>query len=61
VVALVALQRWYNISSGLWDTTGWWNSANCFTVLAALATVDPDVAAIASGIFGNTVVRAPKY
>jgi predicted alpha-1,6-mannanase (GH76 family) len=23
-----ALQQWYN-ASGLWDTTGWWNAANC--------------------------------
>ena len=26
--AIQTLQQWYN-SSGLWDTTGWWNAANC--------------------------------
>jgi predicted alpha-1,6-mannanase (GH76 family) len=27
-VAAEALQRWYN-HKGLWDTTDWWNAANC--------------------------------
>ncbi|HET7626311.1 MAG TPA: glycoside hydrolase family 76 protein, partial [Verrucomicrobiae bacterium] len=27
-IAAESLQRWYN-SHGLWDTTGWWNAANC--------------------------------
>jgi predicted alpha-1,6-mannanase (GH76 family) len=26
--AVAALQQWYN-ASGQWDTTGWWNAANC--------------------------------
>ncbi|HXU76211.1 MAG TPA: glycoside hydrolase family 76 protein, partial [Methylomirabilota bacterium] len=26
--AAVMLQQWYN-GNGLWDTTGWWNAANC--------------------------------
>jgi hypothetical protein len=28
------LQSWYTQSSGLYQTTGWWNSANAITVLA---------------------------
>ncbi|EPE02312.1 glycoside hydrolase family 76 protein [Ophiostoma piceae UAMH 11346] len=31
------LQKWYNSGDGLWDTTGWWNSANVLTVLGDFA------------------------
>ncbi len=30
--AAAILQQWYN-TSGLWDTTGWWNAANCVEAL----------------------------
>lgn len=33
VTALKTLQTFYDESDGLWETTGWWNSANCLTVL----------------------------
>ncbi len=31
-VAAQALQQWYN-PQGLWDTTGWWNAANCLEAI----------------------------
>ena len=31
------LQKWYNSADGLWDSTGWWNSANALTVLGDFA------------------------
>jgi predicted alpha-1,6-mannanase (GH76 family) len=27
------LQRWYNRSTGLWDTAGWWNAANALNAV----------------------------
>jgi predicted alpha-1,6-mannanase (GH76 family) len=30
--AAATLQQWYN-QKGLWDTTGWWNAANCVEAL----------------------------
>jgi predicted alpha-1,6-mannanase (GH76 family) len=33
------LQQWYNTGNGLWDTTGWWNSANC------IEAIEHDIAA----------------
>ncbi|KAK1834226.1 hypothetical protein QBC39DRAFT_424444 [Podospora conica] len=38
--ALEALQHWYDGPTGLWNSTGWWNSANCLTVLADWAALN---------------------
>lgn len=39
-LALSALQIWYNAGTGLWSTTGWWNSANIMNIVGNLAKVD---------------------
>ncbi|KAB5535212.1 glycosyl hydrolase family 76-domain-containing protein, partial [Coniochaeta sp. 2T2.1] len=62
IAAIKTLQSWYRSNTGLWDSTGWWNSANCLTVLADFASVDP---ADANGlnipnIMKNTFTNAQK-
>jgi hypothetical protein len=58
--ALNVLQAWYNESSGLWNSCGWWNGANCMTVLADLAKVDSSVMNTAVSVFENTWVNGPS-
>ncbi|KAL4983862.1 glycoside hydrolase [Aspergillus falconensis] len=50
------LQTWYNSATGIWNTCGWWNGANCMTTLANLAALDLDdsINRIATGVFQNT-------
>ncbi|KAL2136745.1 hypothetical protein VTI74DRAFT_1786 [Chaetomium olivicolor] len=58
-LAAKALQGWYDAPSGLWATAGWWNSANCLTVLTDWASVSGamspglNVADIISNTFTN--------
>src|ERR1700691_4661663 len=35
--AIDTLQTWYDPATGLYKTTGWWNSANAITTLADYA------------------------
>ncbi|HEX4320065.1 MAG TPA: glycoside hydrolase family 76 protein [Acidobacteriaceae bacterium] len=57
-LAVQTLQSSYDLDTGLYKTTGWWNSANAITVLADYARVahssDYDF------VFSNTLSRAQK-
>jgi predicted alpha-1,6-mannanase (GH76 family) len=59
-VAFKVLQNWYNTNTGIWNTTGWWNSANCLTVIGDLAAVDPSVKTQVSAVYANSIVAAPN-
>jgi hypothetical protein len=58
--ALDVLQVWYNMTTGLWNTCGWWNGANCMTAIADLAKIDSSVMDTAVSVFENTWVNAPS-
>ncbi|KAF2201595.1 Six-hairpin glycosidase [Delitschia confertaspora ATCC 74209] len=57
--ALSTLQTWYNAQTGLWNTAGWWNSANIMTVIADLVLLDTSTKGQAERVFRNTFIRAP--
>ena len=57
---IVALQKWYNDATGLWDTTNWWNSGNALTVLADFATLDHSLDQVVQHVFENTFVKAQE-
>ena len=58
--AIITLQQWYNETTGLWDATGWWNSANALTMLADFVEVDSSLNVIADHVFSNTFTQAQK-
>jgi predicted alpha-1,6-mannanase (GH76 family) len=55
---VVALQKWYDHSSGLYESTGWWNSANALTVLIDFARVSKTRQF--DSVFANTFAAAQK-
>lgn len=55
---ITTLQQWYNKSTGLWDSTGWWNSANALTALADFSAIDPALDSISYPVFENTFKQA---
>ena len=52
------LQSWYARSTGLYQTTGWWNSANAITVLANYSRVSHDKRY--RSVFANTFEQAQE-
>ncbi|KAL4814533.1 Six-hairpin glycosidase-like protein [Aspergillus spinulosporus] len=62
ITAADALQTWYNRATGIWDTCGWWNGANCMTTLADLANLklNDSVNGMAKDVFQNTFSVAPN-
>lgn len=61
--AFVALQSWYNRTSGIWDTTGWWNSANALTTLGDLAATTTNLVEKfhVEEVYANTFIAAQIY
>jgi hypothetical protein len=52
------LQTWYTQSTGLYQTTGWWNSANALTVLADYSLVAKSSSY--NAVFSNSFQQAQK-
>lgn len=62
ISAIQALQMWYDQDEGLWNSTNWWNAANCLTVLGDFVALggdrphDLDLA----NVFSNTFIQAQR-
>ncbi|KAK7704823.1 hypothetical protein SLS64_008171 [Diaporthe eres] len=62
VTAIKTLQTFYDEPDGLWQTTGWWNSANCLTVLGDFLSLAIDGAndLDLDNVLSNTFTRAQQ-
>jgi predicted alpha-1,6-mannanase (GH76 family) len=56
--ATAVLQRWYSRRTGLWNTTGWWNSANALTAVIGYGQATGDRGYL--GVIENTFTRARR-
>lgn len=52
------LQRWYSRRTGLWRSTGWWNSANALTAVIRYSRSTGDRSHL--GVAANTFTRAQR-
>ncbi|PGH17882.1 hypothetical protein AJ79_00781 [Helicocarpus griseus UAMH5409] len=57
---LAALQKWYNPPTGLWETTGWWNSGNCLTTVAEFAAFNAYAAEVGNSVFTATFTQGQQ-
>ena len=55
---MTALQRWYRSSTGLWQGTGWWNSANALTAVIRYTKLTGD--SRHAGVIGTTFAAAQR-
>ena len=53
---VAALQQWYNPSTGLWNSTGWWNAANALTAVIGYSELTGDLSY--QHIIGTTFTAA---
>lgn len=57
-LGIETLQEWYDPSTGLYKTTGWWNSGNAITVLADYARISKS--SKYNQVFSNSLTAAQK-
>ncbi|OJD27112.1 hypothetical protein ACJ73_01496 [Blastomyces percursus] len=57
---LKALQKWYNTTTGQWETTGWWNGGNCLTTIADFAELNEHASFVGQSVFETTFVQGQK-
>ncbi|HEX5297441.1 MAG TPA: hypothetical protein VFW50_10670, partial [Streptosporangiaceae bacterium] len=53
-----ALQKWYKPATGLWQGTGWWNSANALTAVIRYTKLTGDESH--AGVIATTFTAAAK-
>ena len=61
VDAINALQAFYNQTTGLWNSTGWWNSGNCLTVYAEYVAFSHSIQNEGFEVFSNTLEKAQNF
>jgi predicted alpha-1,6-mannanase (GH76 family) len=55
---ITALQRWYHPATGLWQGTGWWNSANALTAVIRYTKLTGD--GRHAGVISTTFTAAQR-